>query len=331
MANDRYQWDALLSAVKDAGSILLFSHLSPDGDTLGSALALRLKLMEMGKQAWLVMDGNVPDNLAFLPGAGEVLKPDDARVPQSAELALTVDISCRERLGAGEPLFARTQRTALIDHHSTNEGFAQINVIDGSAPATAVLVYRLFKALDAPITNEEAICLYTALATDTGNFIYESTNAECFHMMGALVEAGLPLAEYSRVLFRQKERAYVELLSRVLPSLRVSADGKVAGLRLSLEQMKAAHANNGHTDGIVDYAIDIAGVELAYFVREAEDGRVKGSLRAITPYRVDEVAMRYGGGGHRLAAGCTLDLPLDKAADTLEKALMEALGGREAQ
>ena len=314
----------VLSAVQAAGSVLLFCHVSPDGDTLGSALALRLRLMALGKSVRLLLDGEVPSNLAFLPGMDAVEGPDV--MTEGADLALAVDVSCEERLGACAPAFYAAARTAVVDHHGSNPGFGQINWIDGDAPATAVLVYRLLEAMDGPIAREEAICLYTGLSTDTGNFIYESTSAESFRMMAALMDAGLPLAEYARRLFRVKELPFVRLLGQALPSLRLTCGGKVAGLTLTAEQMRKAGAKAGHTDGLVDYAIDLEGVAMAYFARETEDGRVKVSLRALEPWRVDQVAARFGGGGHRLASGLTVDMPLSEAAQAVEAALAEAFG-----
>ncbi len=314
--NERYQQDEVLSAVFSAGSVLLFCHISPDGDTLGSALALKLRFERMGKQAHVMVDGFVPSYLAFLPGADGILTPESP-VP-AHDLALAVDVASADRLGKCESLFAAAEKTALIDHHGTNSGYAQVNMIDADAPATAILVYRLFEQMELSMTQEEAICLYTALSTDTGNFIYDSTNAESFSMMSGLMQAGLPLAEYSRMLFRQKEEKHVRLLAEALPSLRVSRDGKVAGLYVTQAQMDKVGANGGHAEGIVNYAIDLEGVCMAYFIRELPDGRHKASLRALEPYRVDDIAAQFGGGGHRLAAGVTLDMPLDEAVRTIE-------------
>ena len=324
--NDRYQQDEVLSAVKTAGSVLLFGHISPDGDTLGSVLALKHRLERMGKRVQAMVDGFVPSYLQFLPGADQLLSAE--HVPEAFELAISVDVSSADRLGKCQTIFNNAEKTALVDHHGTNPGFAGINMIDAEAPATALLVYRLFQMMDMPMTRDEAICLYAALSTDTGNFIYESTNAECFAMMGALMEAGLPLSYYSRLLFRQKELAHVKLLSEALPSLHLLADGRIAGLSLTMAQMEKAGANGGHAEGIVNYAIDLEGVRLAYFAREFEEGKVKFSLRALDPYAVDQAAAALGGGGHRLAAGVTLQMPLAQAVDTVEQALLNALGGQ---
>ena len=324
--NDRYQQDEVLSAVKAAGSVLLFGHISPDGDTLGSVLALKHRLERMGKRVQAMVDGFVPSYLQFLPGAEQLLTAEQK--PEGFDLAISVDVSSPDRLGKCETVFSGAEKTALIDHHGTNPGFAGVSMIDAEAPATALLVYRLFQTMDMPMTREEAVCLYTALSTDTGNFIYESTNAECFAMMGALMEAGLPLSYYSRLLFRQKELAHVKLLAEALPSLRLLADGRIAGLSLTLAQMEKAGANGGHAEGIVNYAIDLEGVRLAYFARETEGGKVKFSLRALDPCAVDQAAAALGGGGHRLAAGVTLQMPLAQAVETVEQALLNALGGQ---
>lgn len=314
----------VLSAVQAAGSVLLFCHVSPDGDTLGSALALKLRMTAMGKSVRLFVDGEWPSNLAFLPGMSAAEGPDAA--VETADLALAVDVSCEERLGECAPAFFAAKRTAVVDHHGSNPGFARINWIDGDAPATAVLVYRLLVELGGSLSRDEAVCLYTGLSTDTGNFIYESTSAESFRMMAALMEAGLPLAEYARRLFRVKELPFVRLLGQALPSLRLTCGGKVAGLTLTAAQMREAGAKAGHTDGLVDYAIDLEGVVMAYFARETEDGRVKVSLRALEPWHVDQVAVRFGGGGHRLASGLTVNMPLAEAAQAVEAALAEAFG-----
>lgn len=322
---ERDEEKKVLSAVEAAGSALLFCHISPDGDTLGSALALKCRLERMGKAVRLMLDGDVPPRLAFLPGASGVERPGGG--VWAAELAVAVDVSCRERLGACEPYFALAKQTVVVDHHGTNDGFGALNLIDGSAPATAALVFRLFAKMGMALSREEAVCLYAALSTDTGNFVYDSANAESFAIMSALMEAGLPLAECGRRLFRVKELPFVRLLGLVLPSLRLTKENRVAGLRLSQAQLKEAGALAAHAEGLVDYAIDLEGVKLAYFAREMEDGRTKVSLRSLEPYRVDAVAARFGGGGHRLASGLTVDMPLEDAARAVEEALAQACEG----
>ena len=329
--NDRYEFSRLLSAIQGAGSILLFPHISPDGDTIGSTLALKMLLTRLKKQATVVLDDTPPENLSFLPDIYCVRCYDEAKdvlTLTEDTLAIAVDAGGDERLGAAGALFASVKTTAQIDHHPTNPGYAQINVIDAEAPATAVLIYRLFEAFGLPIQREEAICLYTGLSTDTGNFVYKNTNAEAFHMMAKLMEAGLPIATYARILFRCKNKAHIALLGKALPTMRYLCGGEIAGMHISNAQIREAGATSEHADGVVDYAIDAVGVKIAYFAREMDDGNIKCSLRALTPYRVDGVAEALGGGGHQLAAGCVMSGPLSEAVSKLEAALQQAyLGG----
>ena len=292
------QLPEVLSALNGAGSALLFCHVSPDGDTLGSALALKIRLERMGKRAWVALDGSVPPRIAFLPGVDSLLKPGDL-LPH-ADIAIAIDVASSDRLGRWKDAFEACPATLQMDHHGTNNAYAGLNLIDGTAPATALVLYRVLRQMDLPLSQEEAVCLYTALSTDTGNFIYDSTNAESFRMMSDLMDAGLPLAEYGRLLFRQKEVPFVRMLEE-------------------------AGALPGHTDGLVDYAIDLEGVAAAYFIRETADGRLKASLRSLEPYHVDSVAASLGGGGHKLAAGVTLDMPMDQAVALLEAKLAAVL------
>ena len=320
---------ALQSAVDTADCILLFAHISPDGDALGSTLALSLLLEQMGKETRLVLDGTVPQQLRFLPGWERFTSPEQATCPDNA-LALAVDVSCIERMGSCQDLYRCAKSHAVIDHHATNDGFGEVNWIDGKAPAAAVLIYRLYRALEQPISREAALCLYTGLSTDTGNFIYDSVNAECFDMMEGLMEAGLDLAEYSRRLFRTKELTFVRLLAETLPSLRITAGGEIAGLKTTMDQMHRIGADPQHVDGIIDYAIDLENVKMAYYAHEKPGGGIKFSLRSIAPFRIDEVAASFGGGGHRQASGLSMDLPIDEAIAKVEAALAAALEGQKA-
>ncbi len=329
--SDRYQLSELLSAIQNADSVLLFPHISPDGDTLGSTLALKMLLTRLKKPVTVVLDDETPQTLAFLPDIYCVrpyAEAADTITISEGALAISVDVSSADRMGRALSLYQSIKKTAQIDHHFTNPGFAQINLIDGDASASAVLVFRLFTALGQPVRREEAICLYTGLSTDTGDFVYQNTNAEAFRIMEKLMEAELPIAHYARILFRCKEKEHIALLGKALPTMRYLCGGEIAGMRLSLKDIMAVGVSGQHTDGIVDYAIDVIGVKIAYFARETENGAIKVSLRAISPYRVDTVAEQFGGGGHQLAAGCTIVGSMRQAVSRVENALKKVyLGG----
>ncbi len=328
--NDRYQFNELLSAIQNADSILLFPHISPDGDTLGSTLAMKLLLTRLRKPVTIVLDDVPPANLSFLPDVYCVRKYDEAAsniTLNDQTLAISLDVSSIDRMGKAQELFTRVKNNAQVDHHPTNPGFAGINVIDGEASATAVLVWRLFNALGQPIRRDEAICLYTAISTDTGNFVYQNVTAEAFRMMEKLMEAELPIAQYARMLFRCKDKEHIALLGKALASIRYLCSGEIAGMCLRQQDFLQAEASAENADGVVDYAIDVVGVKMAYFARETQDGAMKFSLRALTPYRVDQVAELFGGGGHQLAAGCSLAGPPEEAMKKIEAELEKAYRG----
>lgn len=315
--------EELLRQLRQAGEAVLFCHVGPDGDTLGSARALELLLNVLGWRTSIVADGQLPARLGFLPGLS-LCSPERFALPENAA-AIAVDVSSPDRLGRAEALYNAAARRWVIDHHGTNPHFGQINWVEGDVPATGILINRLYRALEVTLSREAAICLYTALSTDTGNFVYDSVNDECFEMMAGLMEAGLPLAEISRVLFREKREDFVRLLAVTLPSLRVAEGGSIAGLCTSLEHFRQNGLNPAETDGVVDYAIDIQGVCMAYYLHQQGENAVKASLRALPPYRVDQTARRFGGGGHPQAAGCTLLMPLAQAVKEVEAALHQAL------
>ena len=326
------QMNELLAAIRKACRIILFSHISPDGDTLGSALALQIVMERIGKQTFLILDGTIPSALSFLPNCDRIQSPQGAAglltAIESSDLAIAVDVGSLSRLGEAELLFCSFSNTAQLDHHETNPRFAKINLVDQNAPATAVLVFRVLEELGLSLTEAEAICLYTAISTDTGNFIFHNTNEEAFELMSRLMKAGLPLARYGRLLFKEKKRIFMDLLGKALRTMVFLHDGDIAGMRITLEDMRSAGASNEHTNGMVDYIINIVGVKMAYFAHETEDGGVKFNLRALTPYRVQEVAAFFDGGGHALAAGCTVYLPLTEAEKKIQILLVNALGGK---
>jgi len=314
---------ALLAAIDAARFVCIFPHIDPDGDTLGSALALQSLIKRMGKPVQIVLAAPPPDRLNFMPGFDTIADPASAASCKDG-LAIAVDVSTIERMGPAQALFQSAQVTAQLDHHETNPRFAQINIVEGDAPATASVIFALFKAQKLSLQADEATNLYIGLSTDTGNFMFRNTDAESFRIMAALMKAGLNISHYSRLLFLRKEREHIALLGKALPTLRYAAGGKVAGMILDYDTLTQVDPTGQHCEGIVNYAINTKGVRLAYLAREAQKGQIKCSLRALPPYRVDEVALLHEGGGHKLAAGCTLRMPLTDAADLLEAELITA-------
>ena len=305
--------EAVAEAIRKAQTIVVVSHVNPDGDTIGCATAMRLGLLALGKEVTLFCDGKIPDTMSFLPGADLFRHPGENEGP--FDLMLSVDVSDERRLGACEALKKASRMTAQIDHHPTNPLFMEINSVDGEAPAACLMIREQLAVLGVPLTEEIAECLYTGISTDTGNFAFASTDAECFRVMAELMEAGLPLARLNRILFRVKPREQMKLLGRALESMRFEGNGKIAVMKLTRKDFEECGALSEHADTVVNYGLDTVGTEMALLAREGEDGKVKFSLRAKEPQRIDDVAQKFGGGGHPQASGITMDGTLDAAVE----------------
>lgn len=308
--------DKIAELIREAQTIAVVSHVNPDGDTIGSATAMRLILNALGKDVTLFCDGKVPDMLSFLPGQELFRMPDGSEGP--FDLMLAVDVSDEKRLGACMGLMEKCRRTAQMDHHQTNPLYMEVNSVDETAPANCILVHELMKTLGVPLTTDIAVCLYTGISTDTGNFSFGSTNAEAFRIMSELMEQNLPLARLNRILFRVKSREQTKLLGKALESLTFHGNGKIAVMQLTMADFEACGALSEHADTIVNYGLDTKKTEMALLARETGEGQIKFSLRAREPFRVDDIAGQFGGGGHPQASGITLDGTLE---DTTERVL----------
>ena len=313
--------EGIAELIREAHTIAVVSHVNPDGDTIGSAAAMRLVLEALGKQVTLFCDGKVPDQLSFVPGHDLFRVPDGSEGP--FDLMLAVDVSDERRLGACRALEKVSKRTAQIDHHPTNPLYAEVNSVDGTAPANCILIREQMEVLGVPLNRDIAICLYTGISTDTGNFSFGSTNAESFRIMSELMAQDLPLARLSRILFRVKSREQVKLLGKALESLTFRGNGKIAVMKLTKADFDACGALSEHADTIVNYGLDTRHTEMAMLAREDGNGQIKFSLRAKEPNRVDDIAGRFGGGGHPQASGITMDGTLAECAEAVLKAMEE--------
>ena len=313
----------IAAAIQAAESICVCGHVNPDGDAVGSALAMRLILTGMGKKVRVFFQDKIPDYLSFLTGVDEVRKPETCT--EQFDLFLAVDSSEAVRMGACAKLMENCARTAQIDHHGTNPGYAEVNSVDADASATGTMIREQMTALGAPMTREIAECLYAAISTDTGNFSFDCTDAETFRVMGDLVEAGLPLAELNMRLFREKSMPQLKLLGRAIEKMRYAEDGKISVMTLTQQDFRDCSALPEHADMVVNYGLETIGTKMAILARENDDGKIKFSLRARAPLTVDDVAARLGGGGHARAAGINMDGTLESTVQKVLEAMTEKL------
>jgi len=285
---------------------VLTSHARPDGDAVGSALACCQVLRAMGKTADVVLHDGVPRIYRSLPFADEVLQSDRVAGTYQAAIILECDSIHRTRLEGLEDHFLIS-----IDHHISGRPFAHVNWIDPHAVATAEMVFRLAREAGVRFSPEIATCLYTALMTDTGSFMFQGTNEHTFALARELVLAGADPAHCARGIYFAHSVAKIRLLGEALRNL--SVEGPVAYAWVTRRQMDLCGAIEEDCEGLVNYILSIGGVEVAAFFRELPDNRFRVSLRSKGKLDVAQVAATFGGGGHECASGCSVDGPLAEA------------------
>lgn len=297
-------------------NILILSHRSPDGDTLGCASALSRALVSLGKSVQFRCADEVPEKFAYLFSG----------IPYGdfePEKTVTVDVADKSLLGALEPLGENAD--LAIDHHATHRFFAKETWVEGDAAAACVLVTKLIKAMGVEITPVIADCLYTGIATDSGCFMYPNATPETHRVAADLIECGARYAEINRVMFDTKSRTAIRLLKRVYSDMEFFHGGRCAVLCLTKELIEETGAKESDLDGVSATVRQVEGVQFGLTIRERGENEYKVSLRAAGDADAAKVCMQFGGGGHKGAAGCTIFAPLEEVKARIVAACGEAL------
>ena len=318
--NRSHDIHAVLGAILSRDRFLVSSHVRPDGDAIGSILACGSILRQLGKLVDMVSSDPVPMIYRSLPCAGQIRTIQRVQGDYDAVILLECDGIPRSGLDGLEGRFLIN-----IDHHVSGRNFADINWIETDACAVAEMVYHLAELAGVQITREMAACLYTSVLTDTGSFCYQGTDAHTFDIARELVHRGAdPVAAATEVYFTNPASKML-LLGTALTNLK--HEGPIAWMWITHEDMRRAGAVEEDCEGIVNYAIAVAGVQVAVFFRELEDGSARLSIRSKGPHgnrvSVAPLAERFGGGGHANASGCTVDGPLPKAIEMVLDLLRE--------
>jgi bifunctional oligoribonuclease and PAP phosphatase NrnA len=304
----------VIEQIGQRSKFVLTSHARPDGDAIGSALACCQILRSMGKEAEVVLRDGVPRIYQPLPFADQVVHADRVNGDYEAAIILECDSIQRTRLEGLDKQFLIS-----IDHHVSGKPFGHVNWIDPKAVATAEMVYRLAREAGVPISPDVATCLYTAVLTDTGSFMFEGTDAHTFALARELVLAGADPARCARNIYFAHSTAKIRLLGAALSNLH--REGSLAWIWVTREQMERFDAKEEDCEGLVNYALSIQDVQVAIFFRELPDQRYRISLRSKGEQNVASVAEAFGGGGHACASGCSLDGPLTMAVNRILDAL----------
>ncbi len=296
------------------------AHLRPDGDSLGSSLGLYWLLRALDKDVEVIMRDAVPHIYQKLPGAKDVRVTPAA--DDSYDGVFVIECSDIARPGL---LNLEKQFVINIDHHATTAHFGKINWIDSTAAACGEMIYNLAKALGVRVTKEIAECCYTALITDTGSFHYSNTTERTFKVASELLRTGVKPAKTAEAVFASYPWSRIQLMGAVLSTARRDSTGHVALLRHSLEMQHSAAASDEDADGFVNYPLTVGEVEAVAMLKECELGVYRTSLRSKGEVNVAKVAEKFGGGGHRNAAGCTLRGTWEEAEEKIIGLLQDAV------
>lgn len=310
-------------AIEKASQVLVIAHVDPDGDAIGSLTAVGQALMQLGKRVTLVCDDAVPARFQYLPLAGDVVREP---LPGFAyDLVIAVDCGDAARMGwAYECLPDPKPTVANIDHHITNTRFGAFNVIDPDASSTAEILHSFLKELDVKMTPGIAASLLTGIVTDTMGFRTSNVTPATLRAAADLVEAGVDIAAISLRALHQKSLATVQMWAIGLNRMKLE-DG-LLWTSISRDEMRQAGLEGSpSSSGLVNFLADVDGALIGAVLGEMPDGTVRVGMRCAPPYDVAEVAAQFGGGGHTLAAGCTLEGPLDEAEKRIVAACRAAI------
>ncbi len=309
----------IAEALRAAKTVAVLSHVRPDGDAFGSQLALGLSLRELGKKVSIWNEDGMLEKYRFMP-ASDLLEVPPAE-PQTFDLGVALDTAIQNRLGqAGEAV--RADQWINIDHHPTNPRYGNLNYIDPVSPATGQILFELLTEQDLPINPAIAENLFVAISTDTGSFQYPNTTARTFEIGGALVKWGVDVGRVSQMLYESYPRRRVELLRDLLSTMKFAAEGRVASFSLSLKTVGELSVLPEDNEGLIDHLRAIEGVIVAVFLEELPEGKVRISMRSKSETAdVSAICQRFGGGGHKLAAGARTRGTLKE----VEQRVMEAI------
>ncbi|MBE0576950.1 MAG: bifunctional oligoribonuclease/PAP phosphatase NrnA [Desulfuromonadales bacterium] len=299
--------EQILQLITSSQTILVASHENPDGDAIGSTLALTNALREMGKHVVAYNRDQAPHEYMFLPGCDTLVNELDES--QTFDAGFVLDAGDLNR--AGNWIRERCQTLVNMDHHPYSKDFGDIYYVDTEASATGVLIYRLLSAAGHEVSAEVATCIYTAILSDTGSFRYSNANPEAFHVAGEMVGLGVDPWSIASGLYESQEEVRLRLLALALPTLRVSDCGRYASIAVTLDMYDASGAVESDTDRFINYPRSIRGVEVAIFFRQLSENKFKIGFRSKGNIDVGALARAMDGGGHHNAAGAEVEGTLE--------------------
>ena len=303
----------------------VLSHVRPDGDALGSQLALALSLKQLGKDVRVWNEDGMLEKYSFLARAELLTKPPSAA--EEVDVAIALDTAIQNRLGTTLQAIRSAKIWINIDHHPSNPGYGDLVCVDPTAPATGQILFELIKSEHLPLDRAIAENLYVAISTDTGSFQYPNTTARTFEIAAELVRAGVDVGRINQQVYENYPRRRVELLRELLRTMRFEGGGRVASFSLSLKTAAALGVLPEDNEGLIDHLRAIRGVIVAVFFEELADGKVRVSMRSKSKKAdVCAICQKFGGGGHTLAAGARVRGTLAEVEQKVLEAVCNVVG-----
>ncbi len=299
----------LLKKIQESKNIIISSHVNPDGDSIGSGLALywAIKKIDPNKNVRYIIEDDVPYNLKFLKGSEIIEKYKDLTEEPVVDLFFTVDSANFKRIGrVGN--FRKEAYLINIDHHVSNDEFGDLNIVEESSSACEIMYGVIKDILKVEIDKIIGECLYTGITTDSGSFKYQSTTGKTFKIAGELIEVGIDRNKIIDEVYKSRTMGYIKTLGMALSRMQFIKDKKMVYFTLSKDFIERENIKKDETDGIVEKMLEYKDCDIAVFLKEDGDYKIKGSLRSKKEIDVNEVAKIFDGGGHKRAAGFTTEL-----------------------
>ena len=321
---------AIADSLRAHRSFVVLSHHRPDGDAYGCELAMGLCLRALGKDVTIWNEDGMIEKFRFLPEADSLVAPEEGAAPRDFDVLVAVDCSTFARLGKPLKALGKIGLVINLDHHVSGERYGNLVHVDVQAPATGQILYELFTSQDLPFTKEMADCLFVAISTDTGSFQYSNTTARTFEIASDLVRRGANVATLSQAVYERQPLRRTQLLSDVIQDIELSLDQRVATASLTIAQTKSLGLQPGDTEGLIDHLRAIDTVEVAGFFEESLTGSGQPIVRVSLRSKRDEcdvsaILAKFGGGGHRLAAGARIAGSLAEVRQQVTQAIHDTL------
>ncbi|SDW26484.1 bifunctional oligoribonuclease/PAP phosphatase NrnA [Paenibacillus sp. CF384] len=319
------QLQAALDFIRDGNRFLVVSHVQPDGDAISSTIVVGWLLRQLGKQAVLINEGAVPIRLHFLESSASIINYSKQPLEETFDRIIAIDCADFRRIGRISERFAESAQLLNIDHHPTNDAFGTANLIRIDAAATVEILYDLIEHGAISLDREVATAIYTGLLTDTGGFRYSNTTPRVMQVASRMLAEEVEGHWIANHLLEQMTKPQLLLLQRGLNRLTFSDDNRIAWLYVAFSDMSETGAVGDDLEGLVNYAVNVEGVDVGILFKETENGDVKVSMRSSGKADVAAIAQSFGGGGHVRAAGFRLEQGMQEAIGKVVQAASEAL------